>query len=87
SNLSTIPLFGLDSVSFITQKFRFIFSSVIFISVACNGPGIAEGGASQHLTPTEIPLFKSKQIFLKKQLTPACGNTLLAVRSFIFLEI
>ncbi|MDR7707506.1 hypothetical protein, partial [Riemerella anatipestifer] len=59
------------------------FNSTQYLSkISANGPGIAEGGASLHLTPTEIPYFKSKQNFLKKQLTPACGNTLLAVRLF-----
>ncbi|MDY3345667.1 hypothetical protein PG326_10550, partial [Riemerella anatipestifer] len=62
---------------FYNAKIQLYFGSVIFSSVACNGPGIAEGGASQHPTSTEIPYSKSKQNFLKKQLTPACGNTLL----------
>ncbi|AQY23302.1 hypothetical protein AB406_2373 [Riemerella anatipestifer] len=47
---------------------------MIFSSVACNGPGIAEGGASLHLTSTEIPHFKDKQKFLKKQLTPIAAT-------------
>ncbi|OBP58300.1 hypothetical protein AQB27_09675 [Riemerella anatipestifer] len=38
--------------------------------IADNGQGIAEGGASQHLTSTKIPYSKDKQNFLKKQLTP-----------------
>ncbi|MCO7355931.1 hypothetical protein, partial [Riemerella anatipestifer] len=35
-----------------------------------NGQGIAEGGASQHLTSTKIPHLKDKQKFLKCKYPP-----------------
>ncbi|MCU7571702.1 hypothetical protein N4241_11390, partial [Riemerella anatipestifer] len=58
----------------IQSSFFFIYQCLTVMLVSftmpANGQGIAEGGASQHLTSTKIPYYKSKQKFLKKQLPP-----------------
>ncbi|OBP36686.1 hypothetical protein AWR40_09750 [Riemerella anatipestifer] len=56
-----------------------------FDTIAANGQGIAEGGASLHLTSTKIPHLKDKQNFLKKQLPPLAAIP--CCNQFLFLYL